>query len=151
MKITTVEQICGKPYIITREVTDITINEDFVSFSVCGVRIDCPKDRITNDFELVSLKAPLIDVYMVREVYKEAIEKLGRACVRSPNKIAQDYGKHLLAYTGPPTRFKYMHRDYMQNIQPEYNSEDQFYICRLLGLKKILPKYVEKFIDLLSI
>lgn len=149
MEVTTVEQICGKPYIIRREATDITFGADFASFSVCGVRIDCTKDRITD--KCISLHFSLIEVYIVREMYKEAIEKLGRACVRSPNKIAQDYGKHLLAYTGPPMRFKYMHRDYMHSIQPNYNPEDQFYICRLLGLKKILPKYVEKFIDLLAI
>lgn len=149
MKVTTVEEFYGNQRIVEREVTNIDLGEDFASLSVCGVHIDCTKDRVTD--ELIPLHFSLIEIYTVREAYKEAIEKLGRACVRSHHKIIQDYGKHLLAYTGPPMRFKYMHRDYMQSIQPNYNPEDQFYIGRLLSLKKFLPKYVEKFIDLLAI
>lgn len=151
MKVTTVEEFYGKPYIVEREATDISFVENSILFSVDNIRTYCSKSRLNEDSGVITMNYSLFDIYIVAEIYREAIEKLGRACVRSPYKIVQDYGKHLLAYTGPPMRFKYMHRDYMQNTDPSYNPEDQFYIGRLLFLKKILPKYVEKFIDLLAI
>lgn len=145
MIVTTIENILGKEIAVNRLPTVTpSLNEDYNILNIDGVKIETHKSW---EPSYIQLNETLLNLFVAQEIQKESIEKLAKACLKSPSIFIRQYGEHIKQYTGPLFRFKYYHKDYVQEHFPEITPDDQFYTAYFLGLKRFIPAYAWKFVD----